>query len=185
MVLTSSILRIYPFSANNINMRPFINVEADSLPEAYEKLYVRVGEEGKWSKKESYVEGKEFDEILECESRVAISNALREPMLSSAFPSYKSLPEYVGDVLLGLKDDQIGTTYDYTYHERIFPRSLGPGGQLTYVIKKLAEAPYTNRAQITTWRPEVEPSLKGPPCFQRGWFKIEDGTLNFETDWRS
>lgn len=166
-------------------MRCFINVAAESLPEAYQELYLRLGEEGRWGQKESYAVGKSFDKILECESRVAISNVLQEPVVSLAFPGLKDLPTYVGDVLLGTKDYIIGAGYDYTYHDRVFHRVGGPGGQIAYVIRKLKEAPYSNRAQITTWIPELDSKIGGPPCFQRGWFKVEDGVLHFETDWRS
>ena len=166
-------------------MRSFINIEASSLPKAYQELYLRLGEEGKWAQKESYAVGKKSDRILECESRVAISNVLEEPILSLAFPALKDLPVYVGDVLLGTKDHIIGSGYDYTYHDRIFNRVGGPGGQIAYVIRKLKEASYSNRAQITTWIPELDSRIEGPPCFQRGWFKLEDGTLCLETDWRS
>jgi thymidylate synthase len=166
-------------------MRSFINVEAASLPEAYQQLYLRLGEEGKWGLKESYAVGKKFDKILECESRVAVSNVLQEPIVSLAFPGLKDLPTYVGDVLLGTKDYIIGAGYDYTYHDRIFHRVGGPGGQIAYVIRKLKETTFSNRAQITTWVPEVDSRIEGPPCFQRGWFKVEDETLHFETDWRS
>ncbi len=166
-------------------MRPFINVEAKSLPEAYQGLYLQLGEEGKWGQKESYAVGRKFDKVLECESRVAIADVLQEPILSLAFPSLKDLPTYVSDILLGTKDYIIGTGYDYTYHDRIFHRVGGPGGQIAYVIRKLMEATCSNRAQITTWIPEVDSKIGGPPCFQRGWFKIEDEVLHFETDWRS
>jgi thymidylate synthase len=166
-------------------MRPFINVEAESLPEAYQGLYLRFGEEGRWGQKESYAVGKKFDTILECESRVAISNVLQEPIVSLAFPGLKDLPTYVSDVLLGTKDYIIGAGYDYTYHDRIFHRVGGPGGQIAYVIRKLMEATCSNRAQVTTWIPELDSRIGGPPCFQRGWFKVEDRTLHFETDWRS
>jgi thymidylate synthase len=166
-------------------MRSFINVEAESLSAAYQELYLRLGEEGTWGQKESYAVGKQFDKILECESRVRIANVLQEPMISRAFPSLKDLPTYVSDVLLGTKDHIIGAGYDYTYHDRIFHRVGGPGGQIAYVIRKLKEAPYSNRAQITTWIPEVDGRIGGPPCFQRGWFKVEDGVLHLETDWRS
>jgi len=166
-------------------MRPFISIEAKSLPEAYRELYLRMGEEGKWGQKESYAVGRSFDRILECESRVSISNVLQEPMISRAFPGLKDLPTYVSDVLLGTKDYIIGAGYDYTYHDRIFHRVGGPGGQIAYVIRRLKEAPYSNRAQITTWIPELDSKIDGPPCFQRGWFKVEEGALHFETDWRS
>lgn len=166
-------------------MRSFISIGAESLPAAYHELYLRLGEEGRWGQKESYAFGKKSDRILECESRVAISNLLQEPMLSPAFPGLKDLPTYVSDVVLGTKDHIIGAGYDYTYHDRIFHRVGGPGGQITYVIKKLGEASFSNRAQLTTWIPELDSRIDGPPCFQRGWFKVEDGTLHFETDWRS
>ena len=167
------------------DMRSFINVEATSLPEAYQELYLRLGEEGRWGQKESYAVGKKLDRILECESRVAISNILQEPIVSLACPGLQDLATYVRDVLLGTKDHFIGAGYDYTYHDRIFHRVGGPGGQIAYVIRKLKEASFSNRAQITTWIPEIDSRIEGPPCFQRGWFKVEDGTLHFETDWRS
>ena len=166
-------------------MRSFINVEAPSLPEAYQRLYLRLGEEGRWGQKESYAVGKNLDRIWECESRVAISNVLQEPIMSLACPGLQDLASYVSDVLLGTKDHFIGAGYDYTYHDRIFHRVGGPGGQIAYVIRKLKEASFSNRAQITTWIPEIDSRIEGPPCFQRGWFKVEDGTLHFETDWRS
>ena len=173
--------RRFPLSG----MRSFINVEARSLPEAYLDLYLRLGEKGKWGQKESYSVGKKVDRIFECESRVAISNVLQEPIVSFAFPGLEDLPTYVGDVLLGSKDYIIGAGYDYTYHDRIFHRVGGPGGQIAYVIRKLKDTYFSNRAQITTWIPELDSRIDGPPCFQRGWFKVEDGTLHFETDWRS
>jgi thymidylate synthase len=166
-------------------MRSFVNVEASSLPEAYQELYLRLGEMGKWGQKESYAVGKKVDRILECESRVAISNVLQEPIVSLAFPGVGDLPTYVSDVLLGSKDHVIGAGYDYTYHDRIFHRVGGPGGQVAYVIRKLKDACYSNRAQLTTWIPELDSRIDGPPCFQRGWFKVEDGILHLETDWRS
>ena len=166
-------------------MRSFINVESPSLPEAYQELYLRLGDIGKWGQKESYAVGKKVDKILECESRVAISDVLREPIVSLAFPGVGDLATYVGDVLLGSKDYVIGAGYDYTYHDRIFHRVGGPGGQVAYVIRKLKDTRYSNRAQLTTWIPELDSRIDGPPCFQRGWFKVEDGVLHSETDWRS
>ena len=166
-------------------MRSFINVESASLPKAYQELYLRLGEVGRWGQKESYAVGKKVDRILECECRVAISNVLREPIVSLAFPGVGDLATYVGDVLLGSKDYVIGAGYDYTYHDRIFHRVGGPGGQVAYVIRKLKDTYYSNRAQLTTWIPELDSQIDGPPCFQRGWFKVVDGVLHFDTDWRS
>lgn len=171
----------------NFMKKPFINVEAESLPEAFAVLYKRIEEDGVWALKESYAFKTKFDKIKECESRVAISNVLQEPMISQAFPGFMDLPQYVSDVLLGTKDHVIGRPkgYDYTYHDRIFHRVGGPGGQITYVLSKLGEAPYSNRAQATTWIPELDSKLEAPPCLQRIWFKLEDKTLHCETDWRS
>jgi thymidylate synthase len=79
----------------------------------------------------------------------------------------------------------ISAGYDYTYHDRIFRRVGGPGGQVAYIIRKLKQTSFSNRAQLTTWIPELDSRIDGPPCFQRGWFKVEEGILHFETDWRS
>lgn len=170
-------------------MKPFINITANSLPEAYEELLLEIYEANYWSKKESYVPGKEYDRILECSSNVLILNLLEEPMISGVLPLpiWKNFPTYIRDILLGEKDYLVGRgIYTYTYHDRIFNRIGGPGGQLLYVIQKLGEAPYSNRVQITTWIPEVDSKIAAPPCLQRIWFKIDDDK-NFyvESDWRS
>jgi thymidylate synthase len=170
-------------------MRPFVNIEADSFRTAFEQLNVRVHEKGVWGRKESYQLNTKWDKIFEVESRVAISDILQQPMISMAYPVvyWSKLPGYVEDVLLGTKDYFIGAQgYDYTYPDRINRRVGGPGGQLAYVVRKLGEAEgSSNRAQFTTWVPEVDSKLGGPPCLQRGWFKVEDDTLHMETDWRS
>ena len=166
-------------------MRPFINVEEDSLPEAFHQMYLRLGESGVWGQKESYKKDVVHDSIFECESRISVGNLLQEPMISTACSSVPDLPTYVSDVLLGTKDQIIGNGYDYTYHDRVFNRVGGPGGQVAYVIKRLMATGYTNRAQMTTWIPELDSIIGGPPCFQRGWFKIDDRKLSYETDWRS
>jgi thymidylate synthase len=170
-------------------MRPFINIYAESLPQAYREMCIRLEEEGQWSLKESYAFNTKFDKIKECESRVAIKNLFQEPMISGALSmtTIKNFIDYVTDILFGTKDYLVSRgTYDYTYSDRLFRRPLGTGGQLGYVIKKLGESKgHTNRAQATTWIPEVDSMKSAPPCLQRIWFKVEDNVLHVESDWRS
>ena len=62
--------------------------------------------------------------------------------------------------------------------------------QLEYIIKKLAETPYSRRAQGITWNALLDPVTDDPPCLQRIWcrlVKLDDNkySLNMNTHWRS
>jgi hypothetical protein len=119
-----------------MSVLPFVNAEGETFGEVYNELLLKVYEMGKSGEKESYAIDTEKDELFrECESRLAIRDALGEPMISWAMPGISKFPEYVGDVLLGNKDYLIKEgKYDYTYHERIFDPRIA-GGQLATVIK--------------------------------------------------
>jgi len=166
-------------------MLPFLNVKAKTFPEAYHQMLNGLYEKGSWNLKGSYVPGKKVDRILEVEGRISISNSFKEPMVSRAIPGIHELPNYVEAILLGTRDYLIGKQYTYTYHERIFPPWLGPGGQLEPIIKRLGGNPYTNQAQLTTWIPEKDSKSDAPPCLQRMWFKIYGERLFMYTSWRS
>jgi len=68
---------------------------------------------------------------------------------------------------------------------------LTPGevNQVEYMIKKLAESPYTRRAQVITWKPDLDPRADYPPCLQRMWLRCtEEGgalCLHMNAHWRS
>ena len=62
-----------------------------------------------------------------------------------------------------------------------FPRI----NQIDYIIKKLKKSSYSRRAQAITWRPLIDPYHDDPPCLQRIFMRIKDGTLIMQTTWRS
>lgn len=64
---------------------------------------------------------------------------------------------------------------------------LAPVNQIENVIEILKKNPYSRRAQITTWRPyyDLGKNYADPPCFQRGWFRVEDGKLDTHIYFRS
>ncbi|MFX1548897.1 MAG: thymidylate synthase [Promethearchaeota archaeon] len=62
-----------------------------------------------------------------------------------------------------------------------FPRI----NQISYIIQKLKEKPYSRRAQAITWRPLVDPFHIDPPCLQRIYMRIKEGKLIMQTTWRS
>ncbi|MFX0142521.1 MAG: thymidylate synthase [Candidatus Hodarchaeota archaeon] len=57
--------------------------------------------------------------------------------------------------------------------------------QISYIIQKLKEKPYSRRAQAITWRPLVDPFHIDPPCLQRIFMRIKEGKLIMQTTWRS
>jgi thymidylate synthase len=64
-----------------------------------------------------------------------------------------------------------------------------PVNQVELMIEKLAEVPYSRRAQAITWIPHCDPMTDDPPCLQRVWARLlkdEEGwALNLNTHWRS
>lgn len=166
---------------------PFVNVEGETFGEAYNKLLLKVYDEGIVSEKESYAYKTEKDRLFrECESRFVIKNALEEPLLSKAMPGLPNFPDYIADILLGRKDHLVKEgVYTYTYSERINIPEIR-GGQLASVIERLGKHPFSNRAQVVIWRvPKDNLMDSGQPCLQRIWLKVYGNALVEHTDWRS
>jgi len=187
---------------------PQLLVVGDYLPEVWEKSVITLWEKGMTSTKESYkIEGGK-DVIRESTMSMVIRKPLEQPMVHMGYEGVLSLDEYVKDVLEGTKDYLIGKGYDYTYHKQLFEfavitsSGVRPAGvttvarvdgstavvnvdQIAQIIKKLKEAPMSNRAQAITWMPWKHYDVAGPPCLQRIWCKVIDGELEMHTHWRS
>lgn len=167
---------------------PQLFVEGELLPEVWEKSLFALKEKGIKYLKESYKIGTEKEEILECSMTMVVKEPLKEPMLHKGCMGIEKYEEYINDVLRGDKDYLIGEKYDYTYHERLFEYKVPTceiTNQIEKIIKKLSSAPYSNRAQATTWQPWRDNELGGPPCLQRIWCKIFEDELEFHAHWRS
>jgi thymidylate synthase len=131
---------------------------------------------------------------------ITISDPLAEPMIHKDFPGgLEDLQEYVMEVCEGIKDhlvrdirDPNDTRWEYTYHQRLFGYTLPQAqlfDQIETVCQKLADTPYTRRAQAVTWKVWEDNDCYDPPCLQSIWCRIieQDGGsfLNMNVRFRS
>jgi thymidylate synthase len=116
---------------------------------------------------------------------VTVQNPLQEPMIHKDFPGGpEDLQEYVMEVCEGIKDhlvrdrrDPADTRWEYTYHQRLFSYevpTLRPFDQIATVCRKLAETPFTRRAQAVTWKVWEDNDCYDPACLQSLWCRITE-----------
>lgn len=128
---------------------------------------------------------------------LTITDPLKEPMIHMDFPGGpQQLEEYAMEVCEGIKDhlirnpdDPADTRWEYTYHGRMCSYDvpgLGPLDQIETMCRKLAEVPYTRRAQAITWKTWEDNDCFDPPCLQSLWGRIteEDGKKLFSLNAR-
>jgi len=132
---------------------------------------------------------------------ITIEDPLAEPMIHKDFPGgMEDLQEYVMEVVDGIKNhlvrdpnDPDDTRWEYTYNERLFaykvPGLDGVFDQIENVAAKLAETPYSRRAQAITWKVWEDNDCYDPACLQSYWCRIteKDGVnyLNANIRFRS
>ena len=131
---------------------------------------------------------------------ITVTDPLKEPMIHKDFPGGpEDLQEYVMEVCEGIKDhlvrradDPTDTRWEYTYHQRLFGYAVHAGSpldQIELMCRKLAEAPFTRRAQSVTWKVWEDNDCYDPPCLQSIWCRIipEEGgpTLSMNVRFRS
>ena len=118
---------------------------------------------------------------------VVVREPLAEPMIHKDFPGGLSdLQEYVMEVLDGIKDhcvrdicDPDDTRWEYTYHQRLVNYTV-PGvdksyDQIEMLTTRLAETPYTRRAQAITWKVWEDSLCYDPACLQSIWCRLLPG----------
>ncbi|MBN2449563.1 MAG: hypothetical protein JXR77_04200 [Lentisphaeria bacterium] len=129
---------------------------------------------------------------------ITIEDPLAEPMIHRDFPGgLEDLQEYTMEVVEGIKnhlvrnqDDPDDTRWEYTYNERLFayavPGFPKPIDQIELVARKLAETPFTRRAQAITWKVWEDNACYDPACLQSIWCRIteEDGEAFLNTNVR-
>jgi thymidylate synthase len=104
-------------------------------------------------------------------------------MIHRDFPGgFEELQEYVMEVCEGIKDhcvrdpgDENDTRWEYTYHQRLFAYevpAVGTIDQIEGICRRLAETPYTRRAQAITWKVWEDRSCYDPACLQSIWCRI-------------
>ncbi len=162
---------------------PVVKIEADNLAEGWEKAVVACWEQGVRI-------ATQYDKEDDPQSRdvslfLAVSDAFAEPRIHRAMPGgIYDLEVYRQEVVDGIHDhwiDPAAGKWQYTYHERM--RSYGVPGldepidQIEYVVRALAEAPHTRRAQVSIWKAWEDAGIDDPACLQRLWFRIFDDRL--------
>lgn len=184
---------------------PALFVNADCLPEAWEKAVLAVWDNGLQIKTQ-------YDKPDDPPSRdatvmVTVTSPFAEPRIHKNFPGGPTeLESYLQEVINGIHDhwiDPANGKWTYTYHERLFaysptanlkdadsPRPLATVNQIQYIIDALAKTSYTRRAQAITWMPTADPRTDDPPCLQRIWCRLveaQDGELllDMNSHWRS
>jgi thymidylate synthase len=161
---------------------PVLMVEGNSLAEAWEKSVVSVYQQGCDMRTE-------YDKPDDPPSKdstmtIVLHDPLAEPMIHKSLPcGLEDLQEYVLEVLDGIKDhciraadDPDDTRWEYTYHQRLFnysvPGAARPYDQIELVARRLAETPYSRRAQAITWKVWEDTICYDPACLQSIWCRV-------------
>ncbi len=162
---------------------PVLHVEADCIARGWEESLIELNRRGCNIRTQ-------YDRADDPPSRDAtmiltIHDPLSEPMIHKDFPGGpQDLQEYVMEVCEGIKDhlvrnreDPTDTRWEYTYHQRLFSYEvpgLKPFDQIEAMCAKLAEVPYTRRAQAITWKVWEDNDCFDPACLQSLWCRLNE-----------
>jgi thymidylate synthase len=173
-------------------------VEADCIARAWEESLIALHQKG-------CTIATQYDKPDDPPSKdatmmITVTDPLSEPMIHKDFPGGpEDLQEYIMEVCEGIKDHLVrdpsnpaDTRWEYTYHQRLFAYevpTLKPLDQIETVCRKLAETPYTRRAQAVTWKVWEDNECYDPACLQSLWCRIIDvdgePVLNMNVRFRS
>ena len=177
-----------------MNDIPVIKVEGSTLPEAWERAVLATWKDGLDIRTE--YDKKDDPLSKDCTMILVVNEPMKEPRIHRAFPGgLEDLEIYRQEVVLGIHDHWIKPEegkWTYTYHQRMTNYNIEGKSidQISYIINKLAQTPYSRRAQGITWNPKSDPVTDDPPCLQRIWCRLveneaESLSLNMNTHWRS
>lgn len=181
-----------------MNGIPVLHVEGDCIARAWENSLIALYENGCDIK--TQYDKPEDPSSKDATMIITITDPFSEPMIHKDFPGGpEDLQEYVMEVCEGIKDhlvrdpdDPDDTRWEYTYHQRLFAYTvptLETFDQIEMLCRKLAETPYTRRAQAITWKVWEDNICYDPACLQSLWARIteENGeyVLNMNVRFRS
>ena len=166
-----------------MNGIPVLHIEADSIARGWEESLIELHRHGA-SVKTQY-DKPEDPPSRDATMLITITEPLREPMIHKDFPGGPvDLQEYVMEVCEGIKDhlvrdpnDPADSRWEYTYHQRLFAYTVPgqtPLDQIEAMCQKLAQAPFTRRAQAVTWKVWEDNTCYDPACLQSVWCRITE-----------
>ncbi len=175
---------------------PVLSVSGRGVAEAWEKSLILLNEQGCEIK--TMYDKPDDPPSKDATMMIVVEEPLAEPMIHKDFPGgLEDLQEYVMEVVDGIKnhlvrdpDDPDDTRWEYTYNERLFgyrvPGLPDPFDQIEMVAAKLAETPYSRRAQAITWKVWEDNACYDPACLQSIWCRLteEDGVHYLNTNVR-
>jgi thymidylate synthase len=162
---------------------PVLHVEGDCIARAWENSLIELHKNGCDIK--TQYDKPDDPPSKDSTMMISIADPLSEPMIHKDFPGGPDeLQEYVMEVCEGIKDhlvrdpdDPADTRWEYTYHQRLFAYET-PGqpvrDQIEILCQKLAETPFTRRAQAITWKVWEDNDCYDPACLQSVWCRITE-----------
>ena len=161
---------------------PVLSARGRSIAEAWENSLIELYKNGCDIK--TMYDKPEDPPSKDTTMMITIEDPLAEPMIHKDFPGgLEDLQEYVMEVVEGIKNhlvrdpnDPNDTRWEYTYNERLFAYKV-PGiskifNQIDTIAEKLAETPYSRRAQAVTWKVWEDNDCYDPACLQSFWCRI-------------
>jgi thymidylate synthase len=184
---------------------PTLSIDAQSLPEAWEKAVLAVWYNGLEIK--TQYDKPEDPPSKDATVIITVQEPFAEPRIHKNFPGGPTeLESYLQEVIKGIHDHWIDPSagkWTYTYHQRLFAycpvedlrnsdshKPFKAVDQIEHIIDALSKTCHTRRAQAITWMPTADAQTDDPPCLQRVWCRLvesPDGqlSLNMNTHWRS
>lgn len=161
---------------------PVLTAKGKGIAEAWENSLILLNKKGCDIK--TMYDKPEDPPSKDATMMITILNPLAEPMIHKDFPGgMEDLQEYVMEVVEGIKNhlvrdpnDPNDTRWEYTYNERLFAYKV-PGldkiyDQIEIIAKKLADTPYSRRAQAITWKVWEDNECYDPACLQSIWCRL-------------
>jgi thymidylate synthase len=166
-----------------MNGIPVLHAEADCIARAWEDSLIELHQNGCTIK--TQYDKPEDPPSKDATMIITIHDPLKEPMIHRDMPGGpEDLQEYVMEVCEGIKDhlvrnpnDPHDTRWEYTYHQRLFAYAapaMNPHNQIEIICQKLAQTPYTRRAQAITWQVWEDNKCYDPACLQSLWCRITE-----------
>ena len=166
---------------------PVLNARGNGIAEAWENSLIILAENGCDLK--TMYDKPDDPPSKDASMTIVVEDPLAEPMIHKDFPGgLEDLEEYAMEVVEGIKNHLVrdpanpdDTRWEYTYNERLFAYRV-PGldrvyDQVDLIAAKLAQTPYSRRAQAITWKVWEDNDCYDPACLQSLWCRIteEDG----------